>query len=312
VAFGRTWGEDLAGMVIAASDVTFAQAEEWERRVAAADPDPAPVSARWVGNAAAVYRQFAEVGGRLVADFSTNPVWYFADGYLDVLPYLPRPVTYLWSERGFAATPELREHFAVAQKVIVPHSDALRSDPDLADFQADLDAADLDGSAYYLAYVISPKDTRPPEQPPETFAFIAEHIDVEAWQRYFDSFVPMLSALVSGPAESLPPCSPPRRCRCSAWAARGRFGGGKAGQGGAGAVAAAPSGCQYLLGPGGVGAALVLQLNGLHRPEQGEHGGHRYLEPVHADHVGHGQDEQKDRDDEHSDRDPPVKGPCWS
>jgi hypothetical protein len=66
-----------------------------------------------------------------------NPVWYFADGYLDVLPYLPRPVTYLWSERGFAATPELREHFAVAQEVIVPHSDALRSDPALADFQAD-------------------------------------------------------------------------------------------------------------------------------------------------------------------------------
>ena len=51
MAFGRTWGEDLAGMVIAASDVTFAQAEEWERRVAAADPDPATVSARWVGNA---------------------------------------------------------------------------------------------------------------------------------------------------------------------------------------------------------------------------------------------------------------------
>lgn len=100
--------------------------------------------------------------------------------------------------------PGAAQRFAVAQKVIVPHSDALRSDPDLADFQADLDAAYFDGSAYCTAYVISPRDTRPPEQPPETFAFIVEHIDVEAWQRYFDSFVPMLSALVSGPAESLP------------------------------------------------------------------------------------------------------------
>jgi hypothetical protein len=70
--------------------------------------------------------------------------------------------------------------------------------------QADLDAAYFDGSAYCTAYVISPKDTRPREQPPEPFAFTVEHIDGEAWQRYFDSFVPMLSALISGPAESLP------------------------------------------------------------------------------------------------------------
>jgi hypothetical protein len=50
--------------------------------------------------------------------------------------------------------------------VIVPHSDALRSDPALADFQGNLDPAYFDGSAYYTAYVISPKDTQPPEQPP--------------------------------------------------------------------------------------------------------------------------------------------------
>jgi hypothetical protein len=44
----------------------------------------------------------------------------------------------------------------------------------------------------YTAFVISPKDTRPPEQPPATFAFVVEHIDVEAWQRYFDSFLQIL------------------------------------------------------------------------------------------------------------------------
>lgn len=165
MAFGRTWGEDLAGMVIAAGDVTFAQAEEWERRVAAADPDPATASARWVGNAAAVYRQFAEVGGRLVANSmngsgtsptATSTCCRTCRGRS---PTCGRSVGSPLSRSCASTSPW-------PKKVIVPHSDALRSDPALADFQGNLDPAYFDGSAYYTAYVISPKDTQPPEQPP--------------------------------------------------------------------------------------------------------------------------------------------------
>ena len=67
-------------------------------------------------NAVAVYREFAEVGARLVANLSTDPTWYFVDQYVDVLASLPRPVTYFWSEYGFPATPALRETFAIRKK----------------------------------------------------------------------------------------------------------------------------------------------------------------------------------------------------
>ena len=39
--------------------------------------------------------------------------------------------------------------------------------------------------------------------------------------------------------------------------------------------------------PCGGGGALHLQLDGLRRPEDGEHGGYRYLDPEHGDHTCH-------------------------
>jgi hypothetical protein len=201
--FGRVWDQDVAGMMDVASDQTYANVAEWQRRIAG--KDDGGLTFQWVENALAVYRGFAEVGGSLVANFSMDPEWYFVDGYLDVLPALPRPVTFFWSDHGFAANPELRERFSVQQEIVVPHQEGLRSDPELAQMYASLaDNAYDDGQALRLATVISPKGTKRADPPQGALAFIVKDIDVEAWQRYFDAVVPTFRLLTVGPDDGLP------------------------------------------------------------------------------------------------------------
>jgi len=201
--FERVWDEDVAGMMIAASDQTFANVEEWERRITG--KDDGSLTFKFVENAASVYRNFAEVSGRLVANFSMDPIWYFVDIYLDVLTSLPRPPVFFWSDYGFAATPELREMFAIPQEIIVPHQEGLQSDPELVDKFASFAAnAYDDGDALRVAMVISPKLNPRTEPPTPPFVFVMEDIDIEAWQRYFDTVVPTFKLLTTGPGNALP------------------------------------------------------------------------------------------------------------
>jgi hypothetical protein len=195
----QAWHEDLEGMIIAASDRTLEIVKEWKRGLEG--KDDGSFSFRLLANAIAVYDDFAEVGGRLVANFTMDPVWYFVDRYLDVLPSLPRPVTFLWSDYGFAATPELRETFSVQQELVVPYQDGLERVPG---FDALAARAYDDGRALRLALVISPKAGQRVPQEPGMFAFILEDIDVEAWQLYFDSVAPTLRLLTLGPDDGLP------------------------------------------------------------------------------------------------------------
>lgn len=201
--FDRTWNGDVAGMMMAAMDRTYANVEEWERRIAG--KDNGSWTYKMLENAVAVYRGFAEVGGRLIANFSMNPTWYFADGYLDVLPSLPRPVMFFWSDFGFAATPELREDFAISQEIVFPLAD-LRSNPEVANIYDTLaNRAHDDGVALRVAMVISPKISTRAVPEKGVFTFIMEDIDIEAWQRYFDSFVPTFKMLTAGPDDEVLP-----------------------------------------------------------------------------------------------------------
>lgn len=201
--FARVCGEDLAGMMTAASDQTVANVAEWERRVA--DVDLEGFSGRYIQQAINVYRSFSAVSGTLVANFAMNPIWYLVDRYLDVLPALPRPVTYFWSEHGFATTPELQEQFYVQHELVVPHQEGLDKEAVLAPMMADLRARAFDdGSALRLALVIAPRSVNHRIPAPGAFTFHLDDIDVMSWLGYFDAAVPLARLLTEGPSDSLP------------------------------------------------------------------------------------------------------------
>jgi hypothetical protein len=201
--FGRLWNCELEDMMDRALDQTSANAAEWSRRIEG--KDDGGLTYRWIANAAAVYRQFAEVSGRLIANFSMNPVWYLADQYLDALPFLPRPLMFLWSEAGIASTPEIQEAFTIHQQIEVPHQEGVATDPATAAMHAAFAAnAYDDGTSLRSALVISLRDNRRATEGAPPFAFLFEDIELPAWREYFDTVVPTFRLLAYGPDDGLP------------------------------------------------------------------------------------------------------------
>lgn len=201
--FHRVWNSEVTEMMISASDHTYAFVEMWEQRISGKD-NGSPTFA-WLQNAVSVYSDFAEVSGRLIANFSMNPNWYFVDQYIDALPALPQPIMFLWSDYGFPTTPDLRDSFNIQQEIVIPHQKGIISNSNLAAMHAAFSAnAYDDGQALRAATVISPKVHPQTTFPNEAFAFEMEKLDIESWQLYFDTFAPILRLLTKGPDGGLP------------------------------------------------------------------------------------------------------------
>jgi hypothetical protein len=192
-------GCDITDSMERAWNFTATMVKYYESRIdGKGDDSPQWVTIRQVLD---VYRNFQDMSARLMANFYSGPQWYLIDHYLDRLPYLPRPLTFYWSEYGLPASPELQQRFYIQHEVVVPKIPGR----DTAEVEEILDGrAYDDGAAYRVAHVVAPLDLAVGTPPDGLFPYAPVPIDFEAWRIYFDSVVPLLGLLSNGPRSGIP------------------------------------------------------------------------------------------------------------
>lgn len=199
-----TIGRDIEDSMSEAWETTNAMVRHWQDRLSGKGDD----SMQWfrIREMLRVYENYRDVGGSLMANFYRQPAWYLIDQYLDLLPRLPQPVTFYWSDSGIPASPSLAQDFYIQNELIVPAApDRLLptdgSNEILAEF---VNRSYYDGEAYRMAFVISPLEAPQPEPAPNFLPIPLNHVDHEAWLGYFDGIVPLMRLLMEGSEAHLP------------------------------------------------------------------------------------------------------------